>query len=493
MRAIALGAGLFFVTTSAFASPIELGGYSFSGEASFADDAFLVSGTIRFNCLGGGWGVTPEATSVAEALAGSDLSRCVNNDTGNSGIVEVNFADNLILNGGGPDLVVFELSGAMDAGTPDPRENFGVSVHDGASFTPFTYFDPIATGTSFCGDPTQCLDTFSVTIDLSEFGLSDGQTVDRVRLHIFDVGLGTKSADIGALGALNSIPIPEPSTGLLVGGGILLLALRWNRRRSVPLRTPGLLSTAWLFTLFGSVIPNASLAETIGCSLLRAQLYDGIPGPGDLVGPSTGGCPSQASASSMDIDAYATAILTFSGDALEHFHAVDLIGSATTRVAITDAFLSFQAPADTPVLILAPAFSIVGTTYSAVLQLEAPGERTTYFTGVPVLAGESTVQAGSAGPIPAGSITLIPGASYTLYSRLSTFGDFDQSNAVTFTFTLVPEPSTAVQVGLGLLGLGLHAGRRRGSRLFRHDLGSRIHHPALRSSFYGRTDTEQPP
>lgn len=232
MRAIALGAGLCLLATAAFASPINVGGYSFSGEASFADDAFLVSGTIRFNCLGGGWGVTPEATSVAEALAGSDLSRCVNNDTGNSGIVEAIFSDNLILNEAGPDLVVFELSGAMAAGTPDPRENFGLSVHDGAAFTPFTYFDPVATGTSFCGDPLQCLDTFSVEIDLSAFGLSDGQTVDRVRLHIFDVGLGTKSADIGALGALNSAPIPEPATGLLVAGGVLLLASSSRRHRT---------------------------------------------------------------------------------------------------------------------------------------------------------------------------------------------------------------------------------------------------------------------
>jgi len=150
----------------------------------------------------------------------------VNNDTGDSGVVEIVFSDNLILNSAGPDLVVLELSGAMSAGTPDPRENFGVSVYDGVAFTPFTYFDPIATGTSYCGDPSLCLDTFSVEIDLSAFGLFEGQTVDRVRLHIFDVGLGTKSADIGVLGALNSAPIPEPSTGLLLGWGLLPLASR---------------------------------------------------------------------------------------------------------------------------------------------------------------------------------------------------------------------------------------------------------------------------
>jgi hypothetical protein len=160
----------------------------------------------------------------------------VNNDTSNSGIVEAVFSNNRIVNSAGPDLIVFELSGALAAGTPDPRERFGVSVHDGAAFTPFVYFDPIATGTSYCGDPAQCLDTFAVEIDLSAFALYGGQLVDRVRLHVFDVELGTKSADIGALGALNSVPIPEPSTGFLVGGGVLLLAFRWRRLRSVPAR-----------------------------------------------------------------------------------------------------------------------------------------------------------------------------------------------------------------------------------------------------------------
>ena len=67
--------------------------------------------------------------------------------------------------------------------------------------------------------------TFTVSIDLSSFGIPDDATVGRVRLHIFDVGLGTKSGDVSALGALNSgAPVPEPSTGLLVGCGVLLLA-----------------------------------------------------------------------------------------------------------------------------------------------------------------------------------------------------------------------------------------------------------------------------
>jgi hypothetical protein len=219
---------LLFVS-GASASPITVGGFNFpAGEEAFGDHAVLAAGTIRFNCLGGGWGVTEPAESVSEALSGSDLSLCVNNDTGDSGVVEVLFLNNAILNGPGVDLVVFELSGAMPPGTPDPKENFGISIYDGVTFTPFSYFDPLATGTSFCGDPTLCLDTFSVQVELSDFGIPEGGLVHRVQLHIFDVGLGTKSADIGALGALNSIP--EPSTFVLTLVGMVLLAGHGRRR-----------------------------------------------------------------------------------------------------------------------------------------------------------------------------------------------------------------------------------------------------------------------
>jgi hypothetical protein len=233
MRPFAISVALLLGSTSAFAAPLSLGGFTFAaGDQAFADDAFLVSGTIRFTCATAGAG---PAGSVAEALVGHDLERCVNNNTGNSGIVEAVFLDNSVQNAAGVDLVIFELSGQMPAGTSDPRENFGVSIEGPSGFTPFSYFDPVATGTNSCGDPSLCLDTFAVEIDLSDFGVPQGALVDRVRLHIFDVGLGTKSADIAALGALNSAaPVPEPSTGLLVLCGLIALRLGTFRQRGDP-------------------------------------------------------------------------------------------------------------------------------------------------------------------------------------------------------------------------------------------------------------------
>lgn len=218
------------VPTPAAATPISVGSFSFAaGEAAFADDAFLVSGSgVRFNCTAGG----TAASSFGEALSGSDVTQCVNVAGGGDGIVEVRFTDNSIVNGAGVDLVIFEVSGPQAPGTPDPKERFEAGVFDGSAYSPFVAFDPVATG---FGTPDPTLDIFAVEIDLSAFGIEAGARVDRVRLHLFDNGLGSKGADIAALGALNSgAAIPEPSSALLLAGGLLLLAWRRGGHRKSP-------------------------------------------------------------------------------------------------------------------------------------------------------------------------------------------------------------------------------------------------------------------
>lgn len=207
---LASGLVLLVATSLAKADPLTIAGITIdAGEVAFVDDATLTSGTIRYTCTTGGW--TP-ASSVAEALVGSDLMQCVNNNTGDSGTVELRYTDNAIQNRPGPDLVVFELSGALPAGTADNRERFGLRVFDGTSYGSFQYFDPIASGVNACGDPSVCLDVFTVQVDLSDFGIADGALVDRLELHIYDVGLGSKSADISAVAALHSSP-PAPVCG----------------------------------------------------------------------------------------------------------------------------------------------------------------------------------------------------------------------------------------------------------------------------------------
>jgi hypothetical protein len=199
----------------ATATPITVGGFVFdAGEIAFADDAILVSGVIT-----GG-----DETRIRTVLVGSDISDSFNTGDSGGGIVEVHFLDNSIVNGPGTDLVIFELSGDQPAGTPDPREIFGVSVFNGVEFPSFVTVTPIATGFPDPADPT--LDVFAVEVDIGAFGVPDGAATDRVRLHIFNANLGSKSADLTALGVLNSgAPVPEPSTpALLILGALLLRA-----------------------------------------------------------------------------------------------------------------------------------------------------------------------------------------------------------------------------------------------------------------------------
>ena len=213
---------LLIVSTGAQAASISVAGFTFAGgEAAFADDALLVSGSgVRFTCTAGG----TAAASFGDALAGSDLTQCVNVSGGGDGVVEVQFSNNSIVNDTGTDLVVFEVSGPQSPGTADPRERFELSVFDGSVFSPFTAFNPIATG---FGTPDPTLDVFAVEIDLSAFGIGPGEQVDRIRLHLFDNGFGTKGADIAALGALNSGgSVPEPSSSFLLLLGLVCLAAR---------------------------------------------------------------------------------------------------------------------------------------------------------------------------------------------------------------------------------------------------------------------------
>jgi len=201
----------------ASSSPISVAGFNFAaGEEAFADNIEFVSGPLL------------NMATVNSVLIGSNIADSFNSGISEPSIIDVFFTDNSIVNGPGTDVVIFELSGDKPAGSPDPREIFDVSVFDGSVFSPFVTVTPIATGFDDPADST--LDVFAVQIDLSSFGISAGVAVDRIRLAIYNANLGSKSADLTAVGALNSgAAVPEPSTALLLGSGVLLLA-QWQRR-----------------------------------------------------------------------------------------------------------------------------------------------------------------------------------------------------------------------------------------------------------------------
>jgi len=218
-RSLAAAAAAYLVPVAADATPVTVAGFTFAaGEEAFADDAVVVSGTVT--------GASGE--QVRSTLVGSNLGDSIRVITPDVAVIEIAFTDNVIVNGPGTDLVIFELSGsAPPVGFADVNEKFEFSVLGGIGFSPFVEVVPVNTG--FLAPHDSTLSAYVVEIDLAAVGFSLGETTDRVRIRLVD-NLVTRSADPTALGALNSVP--EPSAGLLLALGLVSLALIERKRRS---------------------------------------------------------------------------------------------------------------------------------------------------------------------------------------------------------------------------------------------------------------------
>jgi hypothetical protein len=168
------------------------------------------------------------------------MKRCVSSSTTEGGVIEALFTDNQLMNGSGTDLVVFETVLVHWRVWPT-GERFGVSVPLDGGFSQFRYFEPPAWRVEQVNDATSIWAVFAVEIDLSDFGLPEGALIDRVRLHVFDLGMGYGSAEIATLGALHSAPQalacpviqpdPEPT--------VMLDRVMLGDVRRVKVRTPG--------------------------------------------------------------------------------------------------------------------------------------------------------------------------------------------------------------------------------------------------------------
>jgi hypothetical protein len=137
------------------------------------------------------------------------------------GSVGFHFADNVIVNGAGPDFTVFDVN------VPNI-----VSITIGGATVAIlgTNAGSIACPPDRCPVGTTEWNLNASDFDLSSFGIPDGGIVNSLSLAW---GVLTEGSRVGAtlIGALNSRSVPEPATLVLVG--VALAGLGFARRRKL--------------------------------------------------------------------------------------------------------------------------------------------------------------------------------------------------------------------------------------------------------------------
>jgi hypothetical protein len=199
---IGVAAGLA-LASPAFASSV--GGYSFAANAA-ADTAALVSGSQPSFYLCGATSDDGEPTLPGLTAAQSATQVVTDGVTDaellGAAVVDVGFVDNVVVNGAGADLVVFE------SGRP---ESFSVSVFDAItqSFSaPRTYM-PESTGSlGGCGFQLN-----AAAVDLSDFGVVSDNARALFRIDNLGGPACCDGADLMDVFALNSgAPATQPIT-----------------------------------------------------------------------------------------------------------------------------------------------------------------------------------------------------------------------------------------------------------------------------------------
>lgn len=189
------------------AAPIVIAGTTYD-TVNFADTLISSSSTGGTFSLGGG------AATLAAAVTGFDVDTWAfcNCD---SAYVQLGFTDNVVTNGPGADLALFEI------GTPD---NFGISLTVGGVTQTV-----VSVSTGFT--QAQGFGINLATVDLSSFGIAPGASVNSIVVNMgFPFANTSSSPTLAAVTALNATP--EPSTMVLLGGGLVaMVSLSRNRRR----------------------------------------------------------------------------------------------------------------------------------------------------------------------------------------------------------------------------------------------------------------------
>ena len=170
-----------------------IAGYDFV-ENAFADN--LISFYGDYTTYGG---------DLAGVLTDSDPATYAYSYT-EGAYVELGFTDNLLVNGTGADLALFDL-GALPG-------TFKLTL-EGTTIEYLTSYTNYAAGSYHLN---------VALVDLDDFGLGDNAQIGAVLIGMDYYDPPVPVPTLSLVGALNSAPIPEPATILLVASGLVGLA-----------------------------------------------------------------------------------------------------------------------------------------------------------------------------------------------------------------------------------------------------------------------------